>query len=120
MKQYIEIQFWNPKTEDEKSLRINVDNLKTCRLSDITKTVRYKGQQFVSGEAVGQIHIQAENVDEYDFTNYQIDEINIYDNEKIIASYNVIQSPDVYRLTIENGQFELLYWHNHQMNKLHQ
>ena len=40
MKQYIEIQFWNPKTGDEKSLRISVDNLKTCRLSDITKTVR--------------------------------------------------------------------------------
>ena len=49
MKQYIEIQFWNPKTEDEKSLR-----------------------------------------------------------------------PDVHRLTIKNGEFELLYWHNHQMNKLHQ
>lgn len=120
MKQYIEIQFWNHKTGDEKSLRISVDNLKTCRLSDITKTVRYKGQRFLEGEAVSQIHIQAKNVDDYDFTNYQVDEINIYDNEEIIASYNVIQSPDVHRMTIKNGQFELLYWHNHQMKQVHQ
>lgn len=110
MKNYITLSFWNTKTNHDLTIQIQKENLPIFRLHDITNTLRLKQGEYVSGLVVNQYHIIAKTneINNEIVQNYSLDEISIYENDKLLERFSVKLNNSIEKSEYKNNTLELI------------
>jgi hypothetical protein len=112
MKNYITLTFWNRKTDQEFTIQIEKSNISTFRLYDIVDTLRLKQDEYIQALVVNQFHIIAKTKDltKEIVENYNLEEISIYEDNKLFKSFSVKYTNTIKKFKYENNTLELLKW----------
>lgn len=110
-KKEIKLSFWEPDTCDEFEVVVKESQLQEFRLYDITHSVRYKHNQFLETDVVGEFIIKLSDVNS-DILNkltmsHRIDEISIYEDNKCIYSVAVRLDLCAQQRTIKDNILEI-------------
>lgn len=118
MKNYITLTFWNRKTENEITIQIEKSKISTFRLYDIVNTLRLKQDEYIQALVVNQFHIIAKTKDltKEIVENYNLEEISIYEDNKLFKSFSVKYTNTIKKLKYENNTLELLEWSDVKSN----
>lgn len=110
MQDYIKLTFWNTKTNHDLTIQIQKENLPIFRLHDITNTLRLKQGKYVSGLVVNQYHIIAKTneINDEIVQNYILDEISIYENDKLLEKFSVKLNNSIEKSEYKNNTLELI------------
>jgi hypothetical protein len=110
MQNYIKLTFWNTKTNHDFTIQIQKENLPIFRLHDITNTLRLKQGEYVSGLVVNQYHIIAKTneINNEIVQNYSLDEISIYENDKLLERFSVKLNNSIEKSEYKNNTLELI------------
>ena len=89
----IKLSFLEPTTEKELEVVVKESQLQEFRLYDITHSVRYKHNQFLEADVVGEFIIKLADLtsDILDkiTSGYSLEEISIYEDNKLIYEVSV-------------------------------
>lgn len=89
----IKLSFLEPTTEKELEVVVKESQLQEFRLYDITHSVRYKHNQFLEADVVGEFIIKLADLtsDILDkiTSGYSLEEISIYEDNKLIYDVSV-------------------------------
>ena len=115
MKNYITLTFWNQKTENEITIQIEKS---TFKLYDIADTLRLKQDEYIQALVVDQFHIIAKTKDltKEIVENYNLEEISIYEDNKLFKSFSVKYTNKIKKFKYENNTLELLEWSDVKSN----
>ena len=118
MQNYIKLTFWNRKTDQEFTIQIEKSNISTFRLYNITNTLRLMHGKYVPGLVVNQYHIIAKTNEITDeiVQNYILDEISIYENDKLLEKFSVKLDNPIRKSKYENGTLQLMEWYDIKIN----
>lgn len=118
MKNYITLTFWNRKTENEITIQIEKSKISTFRLYDIVNTLRLKQDEYIQALVVNQFHIIAKTKDltKEIVENYNLEEISIYEDNKLFKSFSVKYTNTIKKFKYENNTLELLEWSDVKSN----
>ena len=118
MKNYITLTFWNQKTENEITIQIEKSKISTFRLYDIADTLRLKQDEYIQALVVDQFHIIAKtkNLTKEIVENYNLEEISIYEDNKLFKSFSVKYTNKIKKFKYENNTLELLEWSDVKSN----
>ena len=118
MKNYITLTFWNRKTENEITIQIEKSKISTIRLYDIVDTLRLKQDEYIQALVVNQFHIIAKTKDltKEIVENYNLEEISIYEDNKLFKSFSVKYTNTIKKFKYENNTLELLEWSDVKSN----
>ena len=118
MKNYITLTFWNRKTENEITIQIEKSKISTFRLYDIVDTLRLKQDEYIQALVVNQFHIIAKTKDltKEIVENYNLEEISIYEDNKLFKSVSVKYTNTIKKFKYENNTLELLEWSDVKSN----
>lgn len=110
MTNYITLVFWNKTTDDEVTIQIDKSNITTFRLYSITNTLRLNRGEYIPSLVVNQYHIIAKTNDMINesLQNYVLDEISIYENDKLLEKFSVKLDNPNKKYKYENNTLELL------------
>lgn len=113
MQNYIKLTFWDTKTNHDFTIQIQKENLPIFRLHDITNTLRLKQGEYVSGLVVNQYQIVAKTNEITDeiIQNYILDEISIYENNKLFEKFSVKLDNPIKKSEYKNNTLELISLH---------
>lgn len=118
MKNYITLTFWNRKTDQEFTIQIEKSKISTFRLYDIVDTLRLKQDEYIQALVVNQFHIIAKTKDltKEIVENYNLEEISIYEDNKLFKSFSVKYTNTIKKFKYENNILELLEWSDVKSN----
>lgn len=118
MENYITLTFWNRKTENEITIQIEKSKISTFRLYDIVDTLRLKQDEYIQALVVNQFHIIAKTKDltKEIVENYNLEEISIYEDNKLFKSFSVKYTNTIKKFKYENNTLELLEWSDVKSN----
>lgn len=110
MKNYITLAFWNKTTDEEVTIQIDKSDITAFRLYNITNTIRLKRGEYIPSLVVNQYHIIAKTNDMTNeiLQNYTLDEISIYENDKLLEKFSVKLDNPNKKYKYENNTMELL------------